>query len=157
LAESYKDCNEECEEPVVGDFFETVDGEQVKRHPFSSAHEFLSTVVEDRWPANMTLSHISGDDDDEEDIKGLSQLRGMHKIIDIIFSCPPFSSKSSTEEKGTFVIRHPELDLQTVLTDDEGNVTGIIDWNGAVTAPRCIGFSALPHFLVHDWLPGFTV
>jgi hypothetical protein len=100
----------------------------------------------------MTLDHMS--DGDEEDTKELYHHRGMRKIIDIIFSSPPFAP---TEENETFVIRHPDLDLQNILTDEEGNVTGIIDWDGAFTAPRCIGFSALPHFLMHDWLPDFTL
>jgi aminoglycoside phosphotransferase len=154
FGDSWKDCDNECDEPVIGPLLlDTVDDEQVNRLPFSSAHGFMSTIIEERWPANMTLAHIKGEEDNEEDIKELHQYRGIRKIIDIIFSSAPFAS---TQEKETFVIRHPDLDLQNILTDDEGHVTGIIDWDGAVTAPRCIGFSALPHFLVHDWHPGFS-
>jgi aminoglycoside phosphotransferase (APT) family kinase protein len=152
LGDCFKDDDHLDDKPAEIHFY---DLEHEKRQPFSSTHEFLTTVVEERCSTNMTLAHMSDEDDEDDgDIKELHHHRGMRKIIDIIFSSPPFAS---TEEKETFVIRHPDLDLQNILTDDEGNVTGIIDWDGAVTAPRCIGFSALPHFLVHDWLPDFTL
>ncbi|KAI2479949.1 hypothetical protein Ptr902_08130 [Pyrenophora tritici-repentis] len=73
----------------------------------------------------------------------------------MIFQCPPFAAPEVGSER--FVIRHPDLDLQNILTDEEGNVTGIIDWHEAVTAPRCVGSAALPLFLIQDWFPGFTL
>jgi len=55
----------------------------------------------------------------------------------------------------TFTLHHNDLDLQNILCDDEGNVTGIIDWDNAMTAPRCIGATAVPMFLRHDWFPPY--
>ncbi|KAF2627648.1 hypothetical protein BU25DRAFT_297100, partial [Macroventuria anomochaeta] len=48
------------------------------------------------------------------------------------------------------------LDLQNILVDDDGNVTGIIDWDKSYAAPRCIGASAVPIFLRSDWFPRYT-
>jgi aminoglycoside phosphotransferase (APT) family kinase protein len=45
----------------------------------------------------------------------------------------------------TFTIHHNDLDLQNILVDDDGNVTGIIDWDAAFIAPRCM--AAGPLFL----------
>jgi aminoglycoside phosphotransferase (APT) family kinase protein len=55
----------------------------------------------------------------------------------------------------TFTIHHTDLDLQNIFVDDEGNVTGIIDWDNAFAAPRCIGTAAAPLFLQKDWLPDY--
>jgi hypothetical protein len=38
--------------------------------------------------------------------------------------------------------------------DRNGVVTGIVDWDGAIVGPRCIGPTALPMFLCRDWYPG---
>ncbi|KAH6852936.1 kinase-like domain-containing protein [Alternaria rosae] len=56
----------------------------------------------------------------------------------------------------TFTLHHNDLDLQNILCDDEGNVTGIIDWDNAIAAPRCIGATAVPMFLRSDWFPEYT-
>jgi hypothetical protein len=73
---------------------------------------------------------------------------GVRKIFDMVFSTPAFNQ--STEK---FTICHPGLDLQNIMTDKDGNVTGIIDWDGAFLAPRCMGASAVPKFLNRDWFP----
>ncbi|CAE7219129.1 hypothetical protein P3342_013361 [Pyrenophora teres f. teres] len=57
------------------------------------------------------------------------------------------------ERDETFTIRHNDLDLQNILVDEEGNITGIIDWDNAIAAPRCIGTAAVPVFLRNDWFP----
>jgi hypothetical protein len=48
LGDAYKDCDEYCDHPVVGHFYETVDGKQKEREPFASAHGFLTTVIEEQ-------------------------------------------------------------------------------------------------------------
>lgn len=79
---------------------------------------------------------------------------GARKILNTIFSQPVFKEVSSSPE--TFTIHHNDLDLQNILVDDEGNVTGIIDWDKSFAAPRCIGASAVPIFLRSDWFPRYT-
>ena len=79
---------------------------------------------------------------------------GIRDILDIIFSQPVFTQGSTSPE--TFTIHHNDLDFQNILVDDEGNVTGIIDWDKAFAAPRCIGAAAVPIFLRSDWFPRYT-
>ncbi|KAF3002484.1 hypothetical protein E8E13_005730 [Curvularia kusanoi] len=79
---------------------------------------------------------------------------GTRDILDIVFSQSVFNEGLSAPE--TFTIHHNDLDLQNILVDDEGNVTGIIDWDNAYAAPRCIGAAAVPIFLRSDWFPRYT-
>ena len=38
-----------------------------------------------------------------------------------------------------FVLSPPDFDSQNILVDDQGNVTGIIDWDLVQTLPSCVG------------------
>ncbi|KAI4610444.1 hypothetical protein J4E80_008208 [Alternaria sp. BMP 0032] len=102
------------------------------------------------------------------DSDGMTQL-GVQIVMRIILSSAPFkpSTPSHIEisETGygshtvpvreTFVIRHDDLDLQNILVDEDGNVTGIIDWDACAAVPRCIGYTSMPTFLRRDWLPDY--
>jgi hypothetical protein len=79
---------------------------------------------------------------------------GNRVIFNMIFLHPVFNSASPETE--TFTIHHDDLDLQNILVDEEGNVTGIIDWDKSFAAPRCIGAAAVPVFLRNDWYPRYT-
>ncbi|KAI0415030.1 kinase-like domain-containing protein [Xylaria grammica] len=50
-----------------------------------------------------------------------------------------------------FVLTHPDLDLQNILVTKEGNITGIIDWEGVAVVPACLGNLCYPPFLTYDW------
>ena len=54
--------------------------------------------------------------------------------------------------KGSFVISHPDLDLQNILVDESGTVTGLIDWDGVTTVSQLAGCT-YPKWLTHDWDP----
>jgi hypothetical protein len=73
-------------------------------------------------------------------------------FFDIIFSQAVFRPS----EPETFTIHHNDLDFQNILVDEDGNVTGIIDWDASYTAPRCIGAAAVPIFLRSDWFPRYV-
>ncbi|TID26961.1 hypothetical protein E2P81_ATG01421 [Venturia nashicola] len=51
----------------------------------------------------------------------------------------------------TFSLAHNDLDWQNILCDDYGNVTGIIDWEGACSRPSSFGWAQVPLFLRRDW------
>lgn len=107
------------------------------------------------------------------DIEGMSGTTcyylGVRKVLDMITLSPPFAPKPLSapirDENGrvkplppdTFVLRHGDLDLQNILVDDDGNVTGIIDWDGCMAVPQFVGFATLPMFLRRDWLQDFTL
>jgi hypothetical protein len=84
--------------------------------------------------------------------------RGMGKLYSLIFKSPPFnSSKWGNDEEETFPLMHTDINLQNIFTDSEGNITGIIDWDGVRTSPRCSGPASVPIFLRIDWTDGYTL
>jgi hypothetical protein len=70
---------------------------------------------------------------------------------------PPFDQSYKPGDKvQTFVLRHDGLDLQNMLCDKQGSVTGIIDWDRCRAVPRCLGYASLPAFLTKDWAPEYS-
>ncbi|KAL1612179.1 hypothetical protein SLS60_000403 [Paraconiothyrium brasiliense] len=115
----------------------------VKRGPFPSTQAYIKASFDDLFD----IGKLCKDRDPETDVQLQMQL-GARKVLEIIFSTTPFNV-----EEESFVIHHHDLDLQNILTDEDGYVTGIIDWDGAFAGPRCIGPAAAPKFLVRDWYP----
>ncbi|KAF2623029.1 hypothetical protein BU25DRAFT_479614 [Macroventuria anomochaeta] len=68
--------------------------------------------------------------------------------LDIIFSHPIFNPSCPE----TFTLHHADRDLQNILVDSSGNITGITDWDRCLAVPRCIGSSSAPLFLQKDWM-----
>ncbi|KAF1954643.1 hypothetical protein CC80DRAFT_123487 [Byssothecium circinans] len=84
---------------------------------------------------------------------------GQRMVMECIMDSDVFkASRAGTEDRETFVLSHTDLNLQNIICDPRtGEVVGIIDWDGACTVPRHIGFSALPLFLIGDYfnnIPG---
>ncbi|KAK7419039.1 hypothetical protein QQX98_003541 [Neonectria punicea] len=52
-----------------------------------------------------------------------------------------------------FVLTHPDFDIQNVLVSEDGQVQGIIDWDGVAAVPRAIGNESYPSWLTRDWDP----
>ncbi|KAI4916048.1 hypothetical protein J4E90_004494 [Alternaria incomplexa] len=128
---------------------------QVEKYgPFTSSIEYLTPNLGTLWPRlhDKRLNNLNGPDR----FKGL----GYRKIIDIIFSHPVIRtskpSNAETSEEETFVLWN-ELYLNNILVDDDGNVTGILDWDCVCAAPRFVGYASLPRFLRKDWPDYFTV
>jgi hypothetical protein len=55
---------------------------------------------------------------------------GGYRILEMVFRQSVFNAV----EKESFTIHHNDLDLQNILVDDDGNVTGIIDWDHSYMA-----------------------
>ncbi|KAL1795346.1 hypothetical protein ACET3X_007162 [Alternaria dauci] len=110
---------------------------------YDSSLELLMDGLEKAWP--------------REGKEG--RLLAMHGILDTFFRSDAFSKPAKPEcSKETFVLRHDDLNLQNIFCDpDTGEVTAIIDWERASTAPRCLGYSTLPLWLTYDWLPDYDV
>lgn len=53
----------------------------------------------------------------------------------------------------TFVLSHPEFILENCLADDNGNLTGIVNWDRVHTLPRCVGYASYPGWIARDWDP----
>lgn len=78
---------------------------------------------------------------------------GVSKFFDIIAAHPVFQSTPTA----SFALRHSDLDLQNIFIDDDGNMAGILDWDGSLAMPRCVAHAAVPHFLELDWYGNSTL
>lgn len=121
-----------------------------RRDPVDSTQEYINAGLRE-------LKELGFDDYSvplgSEDIYKDDQIRiqrGALIILKIIFASSVFNPSKDTEK---FTIHHTDLDLQNILTDEKGVVTGILEWDGAFAGPRCIGLTAAPKFLVSDWFP----
>jgi hypothetical protein len=113
--------------------------------PFKSSSEYMSAKLDLLWPLDsQTLDIIS--------CEARQMAKGIRKMLDIIFSHPTIvnskPSTASSNDPETFVLQHTDLDFQNILVDDDGNVTGIIDWDGFMAVPRCVSYASVPEFLI---------
>lgn len=50
-----------------------------------------------------------------------------------------------------FVLALPDLDSQNIMVDEEGTVTGIVDWDLCHTVPSFVGYARYPGWITRDW------
>ncbi|CAM1511036.1 Fc.00g085490.m01.CDS01 [Cosmosporella sp. VM-42] len=74
--------------------------------------------------------------------------KGEEKVFKAMLSSLPCTD-SSTD----FVLVKPDPQARNVLVDNEGNVTGLLDWDYTITVPACFGFGTYPTFISPDWNP----
>ncbi|KAB8356386.1 hypothetical protein FH972_023969 [Carpinus fangiana] len=53
----------------------------------------------------------------------------------------------------SFVLTHPDFDIQNILVSKDGHVKAIIDWDGVCAVPRTVGSERYPSWLTRDWDP----
>ena len=107
---------------------EEQDSAAVPAGPFNTAHEYLSFL--------LTLRRRFSDS-------------SILAILQLFLSALP----DSTLDGPPFTLCPPDFDFQNVLVDDDGTITGIIDWDGVRTLPRQGGAAAYPAWLTVDWNP----
>ena len=73
--------------------------------------------------------------------------QGIYRLLRLFMEWMPQDTT-----KGSFVISHPDLDLQNILVDESGAVTGLIDWDGVATVSQLAGCT-YPKWLTYDWDP----
>ncbi|KAH7086251.1 kinase-like domain-containing protein, partial [Paraphoma chrysanthemicola] len=130
----------ETEAPTIGPMYQwSCDGSDFprKRGPFPSSQNYaIAGLMQQIVCWNHSVDEVK---------------KGALDFFHQVFSQAPF--EPSVPE--TFTIYHRDLDLQNILVDEDGNVTGIIDWDTAFVAPRFVGAAAAPLFLQKDWLPDY--
>ncbi|KAF2973040.1 hypothetical protein GQX73_g562 [Xylaria multiplex] len=57
------------------------------------------------------------------------------------------------DETDPFVLAHPDFDIQNFIVSEEGELLGIIDWDGVAAVPRSVGNKGYPGWLIRDWDP----
>ncbi|KAI1180851.1 kinase-like domain-containing protein [Nemania sp. FL0916] len=74
--------------------------------------------------------------------------RATNKTLEVLLDCLPIHDSPSS-----FVLCHPDLNYQNILVDDQGTVTGLIDWDRVQTQPRFMGYIIYPSWITRDWDP----
>ena len=77
--------------------------------------------------------------------------RGSRILTRMMIQHLPPTKKDSTDE--TFVLVPPDFNYQNIMADEQGNLTGIIDWDNLQTMPKFYGYSRYPSWLTRDWDP----
>lgn len=96
--------------------------------PFDTAHSFSSFLLSNRQRTSDSP---------------------MLAVIRLFLSALPDSSLDGPP----FILSHPDFDSQNVLVDDDGVITGIIDWDDVYIGPRQGAAAAYPSWLTVDWDP----
>lgn len=52
-----------------------------------------------------------------------------------------------------FVLAHPDMGIQNIIVADNGELLGIIDWDGVSAVPRSVGNERYPNWITRDWDP----
>ncbi|PFH46515.1 hypothetical protein AMATHDRAFT_154639 [Amanita thiersii Skay4041] len=99
--------------------------------PFGSTREYFLALTNDSRPQRALIDYAKG------------QWKLLELMIDII--------PSPDEER--FLLVHADYDVQNFLVNSEGELTGVIDWDGVVTHPTCIGSLRYPGWITRDWDP----
>lgn len=98
--------------------------------PFETSHSFLSFLLSMRRQASDSP---------------------MLSVLQLFLS----ALTDSTLDGPPFVLSHPDFDSQNVLVDDDGTITGIIDWDNVDVRPSQGAAAAYPMWLTVDWDPLF--
>lgn len=128
---------------VLGPNYELGEGRENGMVPVivSEQHESAYECVVSKYQKSLTL-------DMPEDIE--SPYRdGKQKTMELLLRC---LGKLDASFPG-YVLCPPDFDSQNILVDDQGNVTGLVDWDLIKTMPRYVGYTAYPKFLTMDWDP----
>lgn len=119
---------------IVGPLYGWHDGEDgclqvVASGPFDSTSAFLKKHL---------ILKPDGNEWDRAEAKVLTA------ALDCLLTC---------DTQPGFVLCHPDFDSQNVLVDDNGGITGLIDWDLAETMPRFVGYARYPGWITRDWDP----
>ncbi|KAI4086403.1 MAG: hypothetical protein LQ344_007573 [Seirophora lacunosa] len=66
-----------------------------------------------------------------------------------------FQASSTKEDLTGFVLTHPDFAVQNIIVGKDGSIRGLVDWDGVVAVPRCIGCNEYPLWLTIDWDPHY--
>ncbi|KAL8829409.1 MAG: hypothetical protein Q9170_006184 [Blastenia crenularia] len=99
-------------------------------------------------PRNYFLTSL-----DRQDATKLSPMRqGQHKLLYLFINWFFQATPKDPSELG-FVLTHPDFNVQNMIMGQDGSLRGLIDWDGVVAVPRCIGCEEYPLWLTSDWDP----
>lgn len=74
----------------------------------------------------------------------------IYKLLQLFIDWFPTADYTQEPE---FVLSHPNLDMQNILVSPEGELRGVIDWDGVGTVSRSVGNERYLSWLTRDWDP----
>ncbi|PYH46163.1 uncharacterized protein BP01DRAFT_397375 [Aspergillus saccharolyticus JOP 1030-1] len=74
--------------------------------------------------------------------------RGCRVLLDLMIDCLPRSTRRHSEPRESFVLSIPDLSAKNVLVDEQGRVTGFVDWDDVHTMPRFLGYAGFPGWII---------
>lgn len=87
---------------------------------------------------------------DRRQLRGDKYSRGFNKLLRLFLSWIPYTNSM---EKHPFVLGHPDFDIQNFIVSTEGELRGVIDWDGVAAIPSCFANERYPSWLTRDWDP----
>lgn len=113
---------------------------QVARGPFRTSHDWLVSYIDIIIKDQAIAKEEAEDEEDKEDAEFTLALA--RRLLDLLPKI--FPSLQNPAERS--VILHEDLSLSNILVDNQGNITGIIDWECASAMPLWMATN-LPKFL----------
>lgn len=112
----------------------------VARGPFRSSHDWLSACLDMIRQEQTEILKKEDDEDDREEAQDILELaEELTALLPKIFPSIQHPAERT-------VIWHQDLNLFNVLVDDDGKVTGIIDWECVSCKPLWV-VTEMPEFL----------
>ncbi|KAL9132085.1 MAG: hypothetical protein Q9217_000121 [Psora testacea] len=100
-------------------------------------------------PFETTRSYLLDKLDDLEVPEAQAWTKAENALLRLAIDSTP----QSLDRNGKFTLGHPDLNYQNIFVDDDGNIKGLIDWDGMHTLPRALGFARYPSWITRDWDP----
>lgn len=151
------------ENPTVGPWYKYLTSDSIELEPYDNTRAFLASCynlyffearkdIKEVPITDITdLSKVEGQLIESRVIEGLAL------FCDAAYSAFP-EPQQSNDAPETFVLNHPDLDLQNIFVDKgTGHIFSIIDSQETRIVPRPIGSASLPLPLRQDWDADFTL
>ncbi|KAF8211586.1 kinase-like domain-containing protein [Mycena galopus ATCC 62051] len=107
-------------------------GNTIARGPYNTVHAYLLDEI-----ARQTTSAPSTD----------------HKVSLSLLRLFAGALPDHDLDGPPFVLSIPDFNYQNVFVNDNGEVTGLIDWDGIMVGPRQGGYAKYPSWITRDWDP----
>ncbi|KAJ6486754.1 kinase-like domain-containing protein [Mycena sanguinolenta] len=118
--------------PLLPSFDDIINGHTTTRGLYNTVHAFLLDEIARQTTSAPSMDHKVS----------LSLLRLFAGALpDHALDGPPF------------VLSMPDFNYQNVFVGNNGQVTGLIDWDGIMVGPRQGGYARYPSWITRDWDP----
>ncbi|KAF2802986.1 uncharacterized protein BDZ99DRAFT_349362, partial [Mytilinidion resinicola] len=139
--------------PIVGDVHTFVESEDKSRRPEDDGIARVQATI----PTFMTTKEYYKAELESESLRpGDWRSAVTRKVCNLALDGKPFTpatpAEATDQQPEKFWLMHPDFNYQNIMVTPDGKqITGIIDWDGVQTVPRCVGYAAVPIWLRQDW------